>query len=348
MLLTTLRSVCWDAVPEKIRLELTLFYKAKVQKNLRFTGELLRLFSLFEQSAIPIAAFKGPVLAHSVYGDISLREFSDLDVIVKQADLSKAEDILASQGYQPDFADRAYRSAFLSYQGQYAFRHRNTGLSVDLHWRLSSKGLAFPLQITEIWPRLEPVVIAGRTILTLAQDDLALFLAAHGTKEGWRSLIWVCDFAEFLRKYQDIDWAALLDRAQRSHSSRRLLLAVALASRLLDAPAPIALIERARKDSGIRALAEQAKNRMLCPIPADEQQEFLSGLKTHDRLRHRLWPVATLLTTRTVSDYQAFPLPKALWGIYYFIRPFRLARKTLKIIFNSGVPEGARSPLAGY
>ena len=26
--------------------------------------------------------------------------------------------------------------------------------------------------------------------------DLALFLAAHGTKKGWRSLIWVCDFAE--------------------------------------------------------------------------------------------------------------------------------------------------------
>ena len=116
----------------------------------------------------------------------------------------------------------------------------DTGISVDLHWRLSSKGVAFPLQLAEIWSKLEKVTIAGRTVLTLAHDDLALFLAAHGTKEGWRSLIWVCDFAEFLRKYQDIDWVAVLDRAQRSHSSRPLLLAIFLASDLLGAKAPSA------------------------------------------------------------------------------------------------------------
>ena len=121
MLLQTLKSVCWDAVPPKIQLELTLFNKANVQKNLLFTGELLQLLGLFQQNAIPIAAFKGPVLAHSVYGHISLREFSDLDIIVREADLSKAEDILTARGYQADFANRDYRSAFLSYQGQYAF-----------------------------------------------------------------------------------------------------------------------------------------------------------------------------------------------------------------------------------
>ena len=335
MLLQTLKSTCWDAIPEKIQLELTLFNKANVQKNLLFTGELLRLLDLFQQNGISIATFKGPVLAHSVYGDISLREFSDLDVIVQEEDLSKAEDILTARGYQADFADRDYRSAFLSYQGQYAFRHSSTGISVDLHWQLSSKGVAFPLQLAEIWPRLEKVVIAGRTVLTLAHDDLALFLAAHGTKEGWRSLIWVCDFAELLRKYQDIDWVAVLDRAQRSHSSRALLLAIDLASTLLDAPAPAALIDRTCKNSAIRALAEEAKLRMLRAVPEEELGEFLNSLNTHDRLRHRLWPIATLLTTRTVSDYQSMPLPKSLWGIYYLTRPFRLASKIVKILLGS-------------
>jgi hypothetical protein len=335
MLLQTLKSVCWDAVPQKIQLELTLFNKANVQKSLLFTGELLRLLDLFQQNAIRIAAFKGPVLAHSVYGRISLREFSDLDVIVQEQDLSKAEEILTARGYQADFADRDYRSAFLSYQGQYAFRDSNTRISVDLHWRLSSKGVAFPLQSAEIWPGLEKVTIAGRTVLTLAHDDLALFLAAHGTKEGWRSLIWVCDFAELLRNYQDIDWVAVLDRAQRSHSSRQLLLAIALASTLLDAPAPAALIDRAWKNSAVRTLAEQAKLRMLRAVPEQEPEEFLNSLYTHDRLRHRLWPVATLLTTRTVSDYQAMPLPKSLWGIYYLTRPFRLASKMVKTILDT-------------
>ena len=335
MLLQTLKSVCWDAVPQKIQLDLTLFNKANVQKNLLFTGELLRLLDFFKQNGILIAAFKGSVLANSVYGNISLREFSDLDVIVQEADLSKAEEILTARGYQADFADRDYRSAFQSYQGQYAFRDGNTGISVDLHWRLSGKGVAFPLQSTEIWRRLERVTIAGRTVLTLAHDDLALFLAAHGTKEGWRSLIWVCDFAELLRNYQDIDWVAVLDRAQRSHSSRPVLLAIALASTLLDAPAPAALIDRVWKSLAVRKLVEEAKLRMLRAVPEEELEFFLNDLKARDRLRHRFLAIATLLTTRTVGDYEAMPLPKSLWGLYYFTRPFRLAGKMLKVIPGS-------------
>src|SRR5262245_46575665 len=67
LLFKNLKLVCWDSVPEKIQLELTSFNKANIQKNLLFTGELLRLQSLFEKNAVAIAAFKGPILAQSVY-----------------------------------------------------------------------------------------------------------------------------------------------------------------------------------------------------------------------------------------------------------------------------------------
>ena len=338
MLFESLKSVCWDAVPPKIQLELTLFNKYNVQKNLFFTEELLRLLELFKKESIQIAAFKGPVLAESVYGNIALREFSDLDVIVKKTDLSKAENILTSRGYEADFPDKDYRSAFVSYQGQYSFRHGNTGISVDLHWRLSSKGLAFLPKSAEIWPRLEQVRIANRTVPTLARVDLALFLAAHGTKEGWRSLLWVCDFAEFLRKYQDVDWLAVFDRAQRSHFSRPLLLAIALASTLLDAPAPQELVNQARTNLAVRALAEKAWFRLLRTAPEGELREFLNGLNTQTRLRHRLWPLATLLSTRTVGDYKAMPLPKSLWCIYYLTRPIRLAIKVMVMLLWSKLP----------
>src|SRR5262249_16940721 len=137
--------------------------------------------------------------------------------------------------------------------------------SVDLHWRLSGKGVAFPLQLAEIWPKLEKVTVAGRTVLTLAHDDLALFLAAHGTKEGWRSLIWVCDFAEVLSKYEGVDWMEVLRHAQRLHSSRSLLLAIFLAADLLGAKAPLQLIDKARNNSRVRALAKDAKFKMLHP-----------------------------------------------------------------------------------
>ena len=323
----TLKSVCWDSVPQTFQRELEHFYRANVQTSLLFTGELFRLLSLFQQNGIPLVAFKGPILAESVYGDLALREFSDLDIIVHDADVSKAEDILTAWGYQADFPDRDYRSAFLSYQGQYAFRNKQTGFSVDLHWRLSGKGELFALSTEKIWSRLEQVTMCGRTVLTFAHDDLALFLAAHGTKEGWKALKWVCDFAELLRKDQNVDWLALIDRAEKSNSCRPFLLATFLASTLLDAPAPQELIDKARNNTAVRALAEMTQRRMLRTTPEGEFRQFLNGLNTRDRFRHRLWPVATLLTTRTVGDYQAMPLPKALWGLYYVTRPFRLVAK---------------------
>jgi hypothetical protein len=321
IVLQSLKSVCWAAVPQNTQLELTRFNKANLEKNLRFTGELIRLIGLFQQNAIPIAAFKGPVLAHSVYGHLSLREFSDLDIIVHDADVSKAESILTSCGYRADFADRDYRSAFLSYQGQYAFRHPKTAISVDLHWRLS------PLHSAEIWSRLGQLTIADRTIPTLADHDLALLLAAHGTKEGWSDLAWVCDFAEFLRQHQDMDWVAVFRLAQRARCSRPLLLATLLATTLLGAPAPPELLHKARNKSAIRSLAEGAKLRMLRAAPEGEFREFLNWFNTHDHLKDRLVCVVTLLTTLTVGDYEAMPLPKSLWAVYYLTRPFRLAIK---------------------
>jgi hypothetical protein len=334
MLRKSLKSACWNAVPQTIQLELERFMRENLQKNLFLTGELLRLVRVFQQNDIPIAVFKGAVLAETVYGDLSLREFNDLDIIVHQADLCKAEDILTANRYVAQFPDRDYRSTFLAYHGQYAFSHCETGLCVDLHWQLSSKGVAFPVQSAEIWSKLRQMTIAGRKLLTLADDDLVLFLSAHGTKEGWRRLIWVSDFAELLRRCQKIDWTEIVDRAHRSHSSRSLLLAIDLASTLLGAPAPAHLIDRARADSAVQALSEKARLRMLRSAPQGELSEFLDSLNTHDRLRHRLWPVATLLTTRTVGDHQAMPLPKPLWGIYYLTRPFRLAGKALEMILS--------------
>jgi hypothetical protein len=334
MLLQSLKYVCWDVVPKTIQLELERFNRANLQKSMALTGELFRLLEAFQQNGVPIAAFKGPVLAESVYGNLSLREFNDLDVIVQKEDLRAAEEILMACGYLAQFPDKDYRSTFYSYQGQYGFCHAQTRIAVDLHWQLSRTGVPFPVQATEVWSKLREVKIGRRKVLTLADDDLVLFLAAHGTKEGWRRLIWVSDFAELLRRCQNVNWAELLDRAHRSHSSRSLLLAIDLASTLLGAPAPAYLTDRSRTNSSVRALSEKVRLRILSAAPQEEFHEFLDSLETYDLFRHRLRLMVTLLTTRTVGDYEAMPLPKPLWSIYYLTRPFRLAGKIGKMVLG--------------
>jgi putative nucleotidyltransferase-like protein len=331
LLIRSLKEVCWDAVPSMSRLELESFYRESIVRNLLFTGELLRLLDAFRKQGVAIAALKGPILAEVVYGDLSLREFVDLDILVHEADVCKAEQILTVCGYKCDVPGKDYRSAFFSYYGQQPFQAQ-TGVIVDLHWRLASKNVALPIQSAAVWSRLRNATIVGRTVPTLAQEDLALFLAAHGTMHGWGSLIWLCDFAEFLGKHQYIDWATVFEQAQRARSSQPLLLAVFLASSLLDAPAPAELVIKAGDNAAVRALAEKARLGMLHPTSQGDFGEFLTGLSTYDLWRHRLWPVVSLFMTRTINDHWAMPLPKPFWCLYYLTRPFRLAGRIVHML----------------
>ena len=198
--------------------------------------------------------------------------------------------------------------------------------------------MVFPLRAAEVWPRLIEETVAGRTVPSLAHDDQALFLAAHGTKEGWRSLLWLCDFAEFLRRYQDLDWIAILERAARSHSSRQLLLAIELATTMLDAPAPAELIEKARNSSAVQSLARRARVRN-----ASESSQRKLGITL--RAQHPRQVSAQAVADQGVSDdtnrrrspgNAIADLPSVL---AYLTRPFRLASHVAKMFLSPLQPD---------
>jgi hypothetical protein len=334
LLFRCLKTTCWDKIPPPIRLQLEHFARENAIKNMQFAGEMLRVLDAFQRASIQVAIFKGVVLAQVLYGDVSMREFCDLDILVPAPDLQKAEDVILACGYRANFADREFRTTFASQHGQYTFHLREMDIFIDLHWQLFGKRQAFLPQTQDVWERLCKILILGREIPTFSVEDLALFLASHGTKEQWTNLQWLSDFAHLIRVNNFIDWAAVLDRAQRSRSSRPLLLAGFLASSLLDTPVPAELLNQAKDDLQVRTLALKAQDSLLRGAIGGEVAEFFNGLSTYDRLRHKLLSVATLLTTRTVGDYHAMPLPKSLWGIYYLTRPLRLASKVAKMVLR--------------
>ena len=69
--------------PKTILAQLRESFRSNVQNSLLLTAELLKLVELFAASRINAIPFKGPVLAAAVYKDLSLRQFSDLDVLVQ-------------------------------------------------------------------------------------------------------------------------------------------------------------------------------------------------------------------------------------------------------------------------
>jgi hypothetical protein len=330
----TVRSALADEIPHWVHAELEQCQRDAVIRNLFLVSELLRVNAALSQAAVPVAAFKGPVLAQDAYDDFSLRDFCDLDILVRPADLDRAETVLQACGYDAVMGDRSYRSAFLGYHGQYTFTGP-AGAVIDLHWRLSGKGVTFPLLADEVWPELRDLVLERRNLQTFSENHMVLFLAAHGTKEHWSRLKWLCDFAEFVRHHRGIDWTWVSERAERSGCSRALLLPTLLAAEWLDAPVPSDLLERARCNEAIHTLARQVQASLTRVGAEGQDEEFLRTLTAEERLMRRVVRVGTHLTTRTVGDHRAMPLPRALWPAYYGTRVFRLAYLGLRTLLRT-------------
>jgi len=64
--------------------------------NMLMTSELIMLMKLFEENNIEAIAFKGPTLSQMAYGNLTLRQYADLDILIDEKDLQKSINLLSS------------------------------------------------------------------------------------------------------------------------------------------------------------------------------------------------------------------------------------------------------------
>jgi hypothetical protein len=264
LLYQSLYMTCPEAVPEAVLAQLRGHYHATVVRNHTLTAELLKLLDLFETHHIPAIPLKGPALAAAVYGNVSLREFSDLDILVQKRDLLAAGDLLVFQGYAPDCQRaRAQEAGILQVLQHLQFVRDDGKVVVELHWRLTSwtRVLAFPLD--RLWQRTIRIPLEGTMVRSFATEDLLLYLCVHGTGHRWESLGWVCDVAELIRVHHDLDWESTLAQASEMQSEHWLLLGLCLARDLLGTPLPRHVGQRVEANPRVNLLARQVHERLF-------------------------------------------------------------------------------------
>jgi hypothetical protein len=319
-----------DTAPQSVRDRLREHFDSNTRHNLFLTGELFKLLKLFDAHSIAAIPYKGPTLAGLAYGNLALRQFGDLDLLLRRTDIPQARALLLAHGYQPDFPlPPNQENAYLDSLCQLPLRHEKTGCLVELHSHVVPRAFAFPLEPEELWQRRTLFSLNGNKMLTLAAEDLLLVLCAHGTKHVWSSLGWICDVAQLLRVQSNLDWAALLERARRLRSQRLLLLGLLLAHDLLQAPLPEDLVHQARANHSVAGLAARVCRRLLgkseAPHGSWESAAFL--VHARERLSDGLGYSLSLAFSPTLSDWQLFSVPRPLFFLYHLVRPFRLIGK---------------------
>jgi hypothetical protein len=325
-----LNTICPESVPGALFNRLKTHFHANLACNLFLTAELLKLLSLFENHGTPAVPFKGPVLASSVYGNLSLREFSDLDILIHKKDLKRAKDLLLSHGYLPIYQlSNAQEAAFAGLGCQFHFWHKKTGINLEMFWEFGPKGLSFPINLHHLWNRLEKVSFSGKEILAFSPEDLLHILCFHGHKHGWEELRWVCDVANLIRSHREMDWNWVIEEAHTLGSERILFLGLYLAKNLLDIDLPDYVWQKVQSDTKIKSLTWMVykdlfseRNGLLGFL-----ENSLFHLRSIKTSRDRVLYCYFLMIPPRFGDFMFLKLPSSLFFLYYLIRPFRLLGK---------------------
>jgi hypothetical protein len=318
-----------EAVPEPFANILQEHFRKNMISNLLLTSEMCSILNLLEAHDIPAIPFKGPTLAVAAYNDLALREFRDIDLLVHKADVSKAKAVLRTRGYACNlYLNQAQEIAYLKSENEYGFKG---SIYLELQWNIVPRNHSFEINDGELWQHLDYVNIEGIRIAMPSAEDTLLLLCAHGSKQYWKRLSWISDVSELIRARPDLDWDRVFERAKNLGGERMLSIGLLLASSLLGASLPCAVIERISRDRIARTLCERA-----CKQLFSESESLYSAvkcslfyIKARERLSDKARCYLRMALSPTVNDLRFLSLPPSLHFFYYPLRPIRLLGKYL-------------------
>jgi hypothetical protein len=322
-----LTSVAGDLVPGHFLSRLKRESVANSQNVLHLIGKQLRVYKLFKENRIPVALFKGPLLAQMAYGEISLRQAGDIDLLIERRHFDRARSLLESLGYEmfPRLTP-AQLGSHLNNHCEIQFMRDEWFTVVDLHWELAPRSFVFKVKAEEVMSRLQPVSLAGTTVETFSDEDLVLYQAMHGAKHLWRRLEWITSLAESIRS-SPLNWDTVVERAASARAARMLGLGLRLVGNFSDVRIPAHVLGAVDGDRAMQQMARSIRTQLFTTYGAAESTETnLYNLRVMDRKRDALLSALRAIFVPTLPDWQALALPAPLHSLYYAYRPLRLSK----------------------
>ena len=325
-----LSAIAPGAAPPAAQEQLKKTCRANTVRCLYLTAELINILRLFQAQNIPIIPYKGPVLAAQAYGDVALREFEDLDIILRQRDIPKAHEIIVSLGYKPKFDWILSPGAAASLvPGEYNYRDEARRAMVELHTEITLRHFPTKPDLNAFIRNLAPVKLSDRDVLTFTAEDLLPMLCIHGSKDFWERLSWIADVNELVQSHPALDWDRVLQFTRPLEATRMLNLGLALASSVLGAALPAEVSARVQADRVAGKVAAEVRARLL----ARPFRTLDAAGRFHFRRRMLVeklagWRYAMrLAVVPSEDDWQMVRLPGALAPLYIALRPLRLLQK---------------------
>ncbi|MDY6932266.1 MAG: nucleotidyltransferase family protein [Halobacteriota archaeon] len=316
-------------ISEKVLDYLRKQYNVNVAKNLTYYEELGKVLRVFKDEGIGTIVLKGAALAETVYGDIGLRPFSDVDLLIKKENLPEAKKILTDMGYKLDeeVSPEKYNEEYgcdLYFAGK-----RNI---IEIHWDILRKlgsDRFMRIDIRDIWERARPASISGVDTLIMSPEDQLLHLCIHLPKHRYNRLIWLCDILEVVRHY-DIEWDQIIRSSEVYKTKAHMYYGLQFSDEMLGPEVPPEVLRKLRPNPLERMMVRPVLKDVLSEdrriMPIFNLMKLLLIDRHSDRMRY-LWiyifpPVESLKRKYSVSGSIVY--------FYYVLHPIYVLSKTAR------------------
>lgn len=301
-------------------------FERNVRQTLFLTDLLGRVLDAFDQHGVPALVLKGPVLAQMLYGDVALRQFSDIDVLIRPVDVQRAKLALEMLGFVPNLALTSREEKdYISSGYEYSFDSGEHKSLVEVQWRILPKFYAVDFDTERFFDHIETVEVCGRSLKTVAAEDLLLVLCVHAAKHLWQKIAWIRDIAELTRSHT-IDWELVAREARRFGIRRIVEITFYLAQELLEHTMPGSVQAAWNTDAASRRLGSEILESICAgrEIETDSPAYFHLMLRLRERRVDQIRFLWRLTLTPTITEWRAVRLPAPLFPAYHLVRIGRL------------------------
>ena len=168
-------------IPETVKTSLQQIYFKTFSRSTILYEHFQKVAKAFTSHNIPVIALKGIYLSEWLYQDIGMRQFSDIDLLVKEENAESCLYILEELGYKKNSVGQLSEIVLSQFQKDIVHYSPmiSNGVSIELHIKLHSKHEKYNLNGLELWKNAISSTINGVIVQALNATDLLIYLCLH-------------------------------------------------------------------------------------------------------------------------------------------------------------------------
>lgn len=327
-----LQELEWKGVPESSQVAINEKVEEIAKNNFRLSGELVKILDVFQQHNIKNIPVKGPSLAGYLYGDIRMRQYFDLDILVKKEDVLKTENLLTSMGYKAAISlSPKQKVKYIENECEYNFVHQVSNMIVEIHWNFVPRYIGF-FRNYEYYEKNHCIHNPTNNVPYICDEEMCLALLVHnGLKHGFDRLGWYMDILAIWSR-ESFDWNKFLILARESGFNNLVSLAVENVKNLFDFRLIDSVQFKIQSPLFISEQSHRLNSRLFKRIHKEpglwEQSKYHLSLR--EGVRRKLYYLVKLVLSPNSFDWNWISLPDKMYLLYYVLRPVRLINKALK------------------